>query len=75
MPTLDQLRPGVSATITRLTAAGAIGQRLSEMGLIVGAAVKVVRTAPLGDPLEIELQDYHLSLRKVEARTVEVVER
>ena len=74
MPTLDQLKPGTRATVTRLTATGAIGQRLSEMGLIAGATVKVVRTAPLGDPLEIELEDYFLSLRKAEARTIEVVQ-
>lgn len=72
MRTLDQLRPGMSARITRLTASGAIGQRLAEMGLITGAPVRVVRTAPLGDPLEIELQDYFLSLRKAEAHLIEV---
>ena len=74
MATLDQIRPGHSARIVRLPAAGAIGQRLCEMGLIAGESVKVVRVAPFGDPLEIELQDYALSLRKAEARCVEVVE-
>lgn len=74
MPTLDQLKPGTRARVARLSASGAIGQRLGEMGLIAGARVRVVRTAPLGDPLEIELEDYFLSLRKAEARAVEVVE-
>lgn len=74
MPTLDQLKPGARAKVLRLTATGAIGQRLSEMGLIEGAMVKVIRTAPLGDPLEIEFEDWLLSLRKAEARTIEVVQ-
>jgi ferrous iron transport protein A len=70
--TLDQLRPGESARVTRLVAGGAVSQRLCEMGLVAGTDVRVVRTAPLGDPLEIELHDYLLSLRKSEARCVEV---
>jgi ferrous iron transport protein A len=72
MMTLDQVRPGNFARIERVAAAGPIGQRLAEMGLIEGEKVRVLRTAPLGDPLEIEVQDYFLSLRKAEARCVEV---
>ena len=72
--TLDQLPPGTSARITRLRTSGPIGQRLAEMGLIEGEKIRVVRLAPLGDPLEIEVQDYLLSLRKAEARCVEVSE-
>jgi ferrous iron transport protein A len=72
MPTLDQLPPGSSARVLRLDARGPIGQRLAEMGIVAGARVRMVRAAPLGDPLEIELEDYLLSLRKAEARRVEV---
>ena len=72
MTTLDQLRPGARASIERVVATGPVGQRLAEMGLIEGAQLRLVRTAPLGDPIEIELQDYFLSLRKAEARCVEV---
>jgi len=72
MTTLDQLRPGARARVTRLAADGVLGQRLGEMGLVEGATIRVVRAAPLGDPLEIELQDYLLSLRRAEARCVEV---
>jgi ferrous iron transport protein A len=74
MRTLDQVPPGSSARITRLQTSGPLGQRLAEMGLIEGETVRVVRLAPLGDPLEIEIQDYFLSLRKAEARCVEVSE-
>jgi ferrous iron transport protein A len=70
--TLDQLPVGSSARVVRLRAAGAIGQRLCEMGLVEGTGVRLVRFAPLGDPLEIEVQDYLLSLRKSEARLVEI---
>ena len=72
--TLDQIRPGRSARITRLATSGPVSQRLGEMGLVAGATVRVVRAAPLGDPLEIEVSDYFLSLRKAEARCVEVSE-
>jgi ferrous iron transport protein A len=70
--TLDEVRPGEAARIERVAARGPIGQRLAEMGLIEGETIRVVRTAPLGDPLEIEVQGYFLSLRKAEARCVEV---
>ncbi|GMU93519.1 MAG: hypothetical protein AMXMBFR4_25770 [Candidatus Hydrogenedentota bacterium] len=51
---------------------GAIHQRLQEMGVIEGAQVELVRLAPLGDPIEIRVQGYHLSLRKSEAALVEL---
>lgn len=70
--TLDQLRPGDRASVVRLAAAGPVAQRLAEMGLIVGTELRLVRTAPLGDPIEIELFGWLLSLRKAEARFVEV---
>ncbi|HET6163702.1 MAG TPA: ferrous iron transport protein A [Planctomycetota bacterium] len=72
MRTLDQLRPGMSARVVRLAARGAIGQRLSDMGFVEGTAVKLIRAAPLGDPLEVEIQDYLLSLRRAEAHLVEI---
>lgn len=74
MRTLDQLGPGRTARVERVRSEGAIGSRLAEMGLLPGTEVRVVRVAPLGDPLEIELHGYHLSLRLSEARGVEVAE-
>ena len=70
MRTLDQLRPGDTGIVNTLHGDGAIHQRLLEMGVIEGAAVEVVRLAPLGDPMEILVQGYHLSLRKTEAALV-----
>lgn len=69
---LSECRPGEGGTITRVHGEGPIVQRLLEMGVIEGAAVKVVRVAPMGDPLEIEIQSYYLSLRKAEAHNVEI---
>lgn len=73
MRTLDQLKPGESGVVAELHGEGAIQQRLLEMGVLEGSEVEVIRLAPLGDPLEIRVQGYHLSLRKAEAKLVELV--
>ena len=72
MSTLDQLPAGHLATITHIQAVGPVGQRLCELGVLDGAAVRMVRVAPLGDPLEIEIGGCFLSLRKAEARQIEI---
>lgn len=72
MPTLQQLRPGMRGKIIRIDGNDVISQRLMEMGLIEGDAVEVVAVAPLGDPLEVRLGSYCLSLRRSEAARVEV---
>lgn len=68
--TLDTLRVGEGGRVTLLTGAADVRRRLLEMGLTPGTAVRVVRFAPLGDPMDIEVRGYHLSLRKEEARQV-----
>jgi len=77
--TLDQLRLGQRATVTACcfdsSRSCAAAQRLSEMGLVPGAAVRLVRRAPLGDPLEIEVGRFHLALRRADARAVTVAAR
>jgi ferrous iron transport protein A len=72
MATLDQLRVGQRARIDRVDGGSAIVQRLLEMGLLEGDEVEVVGFAPLGDPMEVRLQDYRLSLRRGEAALVVV---
>ena len=72
MPSLDQLRPGQRGRITALQGGDALMQRLMEMGLFEGEEIEVVRLAPLGDPLEIRLGDYFLSLRRSEAARVQI---
>ena len=75
MPSLDQLRPGQRGRIETLAGSDALVQRLLEMGLLEGEEVEVLGFAPLGDPLEVRLGDYRLSLRRSEAAriTVEIV--
>ncbi len=72
MPSLDELPIGQSAKVTSLDLHTPDGQRLMEMGLTVGSKVKVLKLAPLGDPIEILIRGYHLSLRKTEARSIQV---
>jgi Fe2+ transport system protein FeoA len=72
MKRLSELTPGTRARVLRINSNCRSGQRLREMGLINGVRFEVVRFAPLGDPVEIRLHGYHLSLRKNEAESVEV---
>lgn len=70
--TLDTLKIGQEAQIERLRGGRANAQRLQEMGLIPGTTVRVLKFAPLGDPIELMLRGYHLTLRKEEASFIEV---
>jgi ferrous iron transport protein A len=72
MPTLDQLQVGQRAHIDTVAGEDALVQRLLEMGLLEGEEVEVVGFAPLGDPMEIRLRDYRLSLRRAEAARIKV---
>ena len=67
---LATLRPGEQGTIVSVGTNGDTGRRLMEMGVVRGEVVRVVKCAPLGDPMELELDGYHLSLRKAEAQTI-----
>ena len=71
--TLDQLPLGQSAQILKLTGTPAVRRRLMEMGITPAATVQAIRWAPLGDPLDVKIRGYHLSLRREEASAVEVV--
>jgi ferrous iron transport protein A len=70
--TLDKLVPGESARVIRIHGRGPVRRRLMDMGLSHGAEIDMVKTSPLGDPVEYRLRGYHLSLRKSEAQTIEV---
>ena len=72
MPALDQLRVGQRACIEHLHGDDAVVQRLLEMGLLEGEELEVIGFAPLGDPLEVQLRDYRLCLRRREAARVTV---
>jgi Fe2+ transport system protein FeoA len=67
---LSDLHPGDTATVVQVLAQGRIRQRLLEMGFIRGALLKVEKLAPLGDPMELIIKDYHLSLRREEGQCI-----
>jgi ferrous iron transport protein A len=72
MPSLDQLRVGQRARIQSLSGIDNLLQRLMEMGLLEGEEIEVLAIAPLGDPVEIRIRDYRLSLRRREAASITV---
>ncbi len=70
--TLDGVEPGQSGKIVSYTGRSRLRMRLMEMGFIKGAKLEVKRVAPLGDPIEIRIKGYSISLRKEEARNIEI---
>jgi ferrous iron transport protein A len=69
---LAKLKPGEKGTISAIGAIGPLKRRLMDMGVLVGEEVKVVKVAPLGDPIEVKIKNYSLSLRKKEAEGIAV---
>lgn len=67
---LSELAVGASAVVREFPKTSAAFVRLREMGLLAGTRLTLIRTAPLGDPLEIKLRGYHLTLRKSEAEHI-----
>ena len=72
MTTLDMLAPGESGVITAVGGTGALRHRLLDMGLTPKTAVRVDKVAPMGDPIEIRVRGYELTLRVEEAEKIEV---
>lgn len=71
--TLAELKPGQEGVIARIgAAAGSVKRRLMDMGVLAGERVKVEKMAPLGDPIEVLIKGYHLSLRRKEAAGIEI---
>ena len=70
--TLDQLNIGQLAEVIKYLVDNDLSQRIEEMGLTPGAEVEIIRFAPLGDPIEIKVRGYLLSLRKEEAAHIQV---
>ena len=72
---LSTLQPGEEGVITKVKGYGAFRKRINEMGFVPGVTVKVIKKAPLGDPMELELMGYRISLRKNEANLIEIVSK
>ena len=72
MATLKELKVGETAKVKKLTGEGAVKRRIMDMGITKGVEVYVRKVAPLGDPIEITVRGYELSLRKADAEMIEI---
>ncbi len=70
---LNVLPYGVAARVVAVDGESAVARRLMEMGVVPGAPVCVIKSAPLGDPIEVRVRGYHLALRRTEAQSIKVV--
>lgn len=70
--TLKEVKPGATVQVTKIGGEGSIKRRIMEMGVTKGVEVYVRKVAPLGDPLEVTVRGYELSLRKADAELIEV---
>ncbi len=68
--TLREFLPGEQGTVVKVSASGAVRRRIFDMGITPGAKIIMRKTAPLGDPIEVTVRGYELSLRKAEAEQV-----
>lgn len=73
MKTLQEIACGKSVKVVKLHGEGAIKRRIMDMGITKGVDIYVRKVAPLGDPMEIRVRGYELSLRKVDASMIEVL--
>ncbi len=72
MKTLKDVKIGETVKVVRIHGEGALKRRIMDMGITKGVEVYVRKVAPLGDPVEITVRDYELSLRKADAKLIEV---
>ncbi|MDR1800592.1 MAG: ferrous iron transport protein A [Lachnospiraceae bacterium] len=72
MRTLKEAKPGESVSVLKIDGVGPVKRRIMEMGITKGVEVFVRKVAPLGDPVEVTVRGYELSLRKADAELIEV---
>ena len=72
MKTLKEIKPGETVQVVKIGGGGPIKRRIMEMGITKGAEIHVRKVAPLGDPVEVTVRGYELSLRKEDAESIEV---
>lgn len=73
MATLREAKIGETVTVKRIHGEGALKRRIMDMGITKGVQIYVRKVAPLGDPIEVMVRDYELSLRKADAEMIETV--
>lgn len=71
--TLKEAKVGQTVTVQKISGAGAIKRRIMDMGVTKGTEIHVRKVAPLGDPIEVTVRGYELSLRKADAEIIEVL--
>ncbi len=69
---LSELEPGQKGVVIQIKGSGETRRRIMDMGIVRGSKIIMIRRAPLGDPLEFEIRDYNLTLRKREAKSIYV---
>ena len=72
MKTLKEVAVGQTVTVKKLTGAGPVKRRIMDMGITKGVEIYVRKVAPLGDPVEVKVRGYELSLRRADAEMIEV---
>ena len=72
MKTLKDVKIGETVRVTKVGGEGAIKRRIMDMGITKGVTIKVMKMAPLGDPIEITVRGYELTLRKADCQNIEV---
>lgn len=72
MKTLQEVKSGETVTVVKLNGEGAVKRRIMDMGITKGCSVYIRKVAPLGDPVEVTVRGYELSVRKEDAQMVEV---
>ena len=72
MTTLREVKVGDNVKVTKINGTGAVKRRIMDMGITKGVEIEVRRVAPLGDPIELTVRGYQLSIRKADAQMIEV---
>ncbi|MDD5811475.1 MAG: ferrous iron transport protein A [Treponema sp.] len=70
--TLKEVKPGTTVLVTKVSGEGAIKRRIMDMGITKGIEIYVRKVAPLGDPVEVTVRGYELSVRKADAELIDV---
>lgn len=73
MKTLREITKGSMVTVTKITGTGPVKRRIMDMGITKGVQIYVKKVAPLGDPMEVTVRGYELSLRKADCEMIEVI--
>lgn len=72
MKTLREAKTGETVTVSKLNGSGAVKRRIMDMGITKGCSIYIRKVAPLGDPIEVTVRGYELSLRKEDAQMIEI---